>query len=157
MKLYSDEAIAYRDKLVVEARASGLKQAQIANMYGMHQSTVCRILKLYRSNGNQLPLPRSTTASKQPALGQEDDEALKSILKDGALAHGFDTDCWDRGRIKEVIEKKFKVTYHVSHISKVARRLGFTLQKPKRKDYRQDAARKEAWIAAGLPALKKSQ
>ncbi len=156
MKLYLDESIDYRDKLVVEASESGLGQCQIAILYNIHQSTVSRILKKYRANGSQLPLPHSSTTSKKPALNSSDELALQEILSIGALSKGYESDYWDRKRIKEVIKQEFDVDYHISHISKVLQRLNFTLQKPKRSDYRQDPVQQDKWINEGLPALKKS-
>lgn len=156
MKLNTDEAIAYRDILVVEAREAGQTQCQIAATYGIHQSTVSRILTLYEANGMQLPLPRGTTASAKRALSDADESALKQVLLGSALSEGFETEGWDRKRVRDIIHKHFGVEYHISHLSKILRRLGFTLQKPKPKDYRQDAARKRQWIEEALPALKKS-
>jgi transposase len=117
---------------------------------------VSRILKKYRANGSQLPLPHSSTASKKPALNSSDELALQEILSIGALSKGYESDYWDRKRIKEVIKQEFDVDYHISHISKVLQRLNFTLQKPKRSDYRQDPVQQDKWINEGLPALKKS-
>ena len=156
MKLNTDEALMYRDSLVVKARESGQTQTQIAAAYGIHQSTVSRILRMYEANGRQLPLPRRTTASAKRALSDADEELLKQILARGARSEGFDTEGWDRGRVRDVIRKHFGVEYHISHLSKVLRRLGYTLQRPKRKDYRQDATKKKQWLEQTLPALKKS-
>lgn len=156
MKLYSEESRDYRDKLVVEASESGKKQREIALMYGFHQSTISRILCSYREHGKRLPLPHGTTSSKKPLLSKADEEALKIILSQGACAAGFDTEHWDRRRVMLVIEKKFQVKYHITHISKVLARLHYTLQKPLRQDYRQNSADKEQWKKERLPELKKS-
>lgn len=156
MKLYTEESIDYRDKLVVEASKSGLGQSKIAALYGLHQSSVSRILKRYRANGSQLPLPHSSTASSKAGLTSEDDLLLKSIISCGALSKNYKSDYWDRKRIKEVIEQEFGISYHIGHISKILKRLGFTLQKPKRADYRQVAEQQDKWINEDLPSLKKS-
>ena len=156
MKLYLEESIDYRDKLVIEASEAGFRQSKIASMYSLHQSTVCRLMKRYRANGCQLPLPHSSTASAKPALSAADELSLKEILSAGALSQGYESDYWDRKRIKGLIRDKFGIDYHISHISKVLNRLNYTLQKPKRRDYRQDAAQQEKWINDSLPALKKS-
>jgi transposase len=156
MKLYLEESIDYRDKLVVEASLGGFVQSKIASMYSLHQSTVSRILKKYVANGSCLPLPHSSTASAKSALSAADDLALKAALFAGALSQGYESDYWDRKRVKELIRDKFGVEYHISHISKVLNRLNYTLQKPKRRDYRQDADQQEKWINESLPSLKKS-
>jgi transposase len=156
MKLYLEESIDYRDKLVVEASESGLGQSKIASLYSLHQSTVSRILKRYRSNGCQLPLPHSSTASAKPGLNPEDDLILKAVISSGALSQGYESDYWDRKRIKEVIVKKFGIAYHIGHISWILKRLNFTLQKPKRTDYRQVVEQQDKWINEDLPSLKKS-
>lgn len=156
MKLYLEESIDYRDKLVVEASEAGFGQSKIASMYGLHQSTVSRLLKRYRANGNQLPLPHSSTASAKPALSAWDELVLKEIISAGALSQGYESDYWDRKRIKDVIRQNFGIDYHISYISRILKRLNHTLQKPQRSDYRQDAAQQEKWIKESLPSLKKS-
>jgi transposase len=156
MKLYTEESRDYRDRLVVEAFESGKKQTEIGSMYGFHQSTISRILRSYREHDKKLPLPHGTTASKKSLLDQSDEAALKTLLSKGALVAGYDTDHWDRQRVLHLIEEHFQVSYHISHISKVLARLNYTLQKPLRRDYRQDEAQKETWKRENLQELKKS-
>lgn len=156
MKLFTDEANDYRDKMIVDAHICGTKQVKIAEMYGVNQSTVSRTLKKYRANGCQLPLPHATTASSRPALSTGDESLLKEVLSKSSIAEGYESDFWDRRRIKEVVEKRFGVRYDISHISRIAKRLGLTLQKPKRADYRGDDGQKAKWVEERLPALKKS-
>jgi transposase len=157
MKLYLQESRDYRDKLVVEGSRSGKGQAKIASMYGVHQSTISRIMALYRENGQQLPLPYGSSASKKPLLSEADEASLKACLSEGARAAGHDTECWDRRRVQLLIEEKFKVSYHISHISKLLARLKYTLQKPLRRDYRQDAEKKAQWKKEVLPEIKKKR
>ncbi len=156
MKLYLKEAIDYRDKLVVEASEAGFGQSKIASMYSLHQSTVSRLLKRYRANGSQLPLPHFSTASAKAGLSAADELSLKEIISAGAISQGYESDYWDRKRVKDVIRQKFGIDYHISYISRILKRLNHTLQKPKRIDYRQDATQQQKWIEESLPSLKKS-
>lgn len=78
------------------------------------------------------------------------------MLIKGALSYGFETDNWSRDHIMRLIKTEFAIDYHVSHISKVMQKIGFSLQKPKTKSYRKDEQAGIRWKEEQLPALKKS-
>ena len=71
--------------------------------------------------------------------------------------HGFETDNWSRERIAELIKKQFGQNYHVSHMSKLMQKIGFSLQKPKTKSYRKEEQAAIKWKEEELPSLKKSE
>ena len=157
MRLNTKESQGYRDKLEISSWEAGKKQADIASLYGYSQSTISRILSLYRKNNKQLP-PTRDIKNRGPKCRMDEtkDCDLNTILSKGALAEGYHTDSWDRRRVMQVIQKKFGITYSLTHVSVVLHRINYTLQKPIRKDYRQDPIRKEEWKTQELPDLKKS-
>jgi transposase len=58
--------------------------------------------------------------------------------------------------VAQLIKDRFGVEHHLSHLSRILRNLDFTLQKPKRRDDRQDAQAVAQWQHETLPKLKKS-
>jgi len=108
-------------------------------------------LKQARSGLPYTRKPRGKVA----LLTKEQFAQLADYLKQGAIAHGFETDNWTRERVCTLIDQKFRVRYHPAHASNILSKIGFTRQKPKRKDYRRDAAENEAWLKERLPAAQK--
>ena len=78
-------------------------------------------------------------------LTKEQFENLKTYLLEGALAHDYPTDNWSRERIVQLIKAKFGVSFQVSHASKLTRKIGLSLQKPKTRSYRKDEAVGQQW------------
>jgi transposase len=156
MKLRSDEAIEYRYELIIRLDSEGKSQGSIAQAAKCSQGWVSQVLKRSRSSGGQPLKVKGKALGAAPKLTQAQLEELKGLLVQGALAHGFETDNWGRGRVLELIRLKFGVVFHVSHMSKLLKRMGFSLQKPKTRSYRKDDAAVKDWKENRLPALKKS-
>jgi len=70
--------------------------------------------------------------------------------------HGFETDNWTRERMAQLVLRHFGVSYHPAHMSKIMKKIGFTVQKPKTKSYRKDEQSVRKWREEQLPELKKS-
>ena len=49
-----------------------------------------------------------------------------------AEAWGYANDLWTLARVVDVIERRFNVRYHVSHVHRLLGQLGFSAQKPAR-------------------------
>ncbi|MFC1530037.1 winged helix-turn-helix domain-containing protein [Gemmatimonadota bacterium] len=79
------------------------------------------------------------------------------MLLKGARIAGFPTDLWTCPRVVKVIQKQFGVSYHVDHVGRVLRSLGFSPQKPQRRAAERDEEVIQGWIREEwAPAKKKS-
>ncbi|MCH8316166.1 MAG: winged helix-turn-helix domain-containing protein [Planctomycetes bacterium] len=58
-------------------------------------------------------------------------------------------------RIAKLIERKFGVGYHVDHLPRLLRGLGFSCQKPTRRAKERDAEAIRRWVAVDRPRIKK--
>jgi transposase len=58
--------------------------------------------------------------------------------------------------IGDMIRKRFGVKYHNHHVPRLLHRLGFSVQRPRKKLAKADAEAQEYWLRTKLPALKKS-
>ena len=83
-------------------------------------------------------------------------DTLSSTLAKGAELYGLEGAFWDRKRVKYVIEQEFGVVYDVEHISDILKRINYTLQVPRKRDYRQSPEKVAIWENETLPAIKKS-
>jgi len=151
MRLKGEEASDFRRSRIVDLSKQGKTQQAIAEVLGCSQAWVSKVLKQAKSGLPYTRKPRGKVA----LLTKEQFAQLAEHLKQGAIAHGFETDNWTRERVCVLIDQKFRVRYHPAHASNILSKIGFTRQKPKRKDYRRDAAENEAWLKEKLPAAQK--
>ena len=157
MRLKGDEAAEYRFEMIIRLRATGKSQKAISVLTSCSQCWVSRVLKRRGSLGTAGMRVQGKAPGKPSKLSGESLEGLKNYLLEGALGHGFETDNWTRERIAQLIKSKFDTGYHVSHMSKLMRRIGFSLQKPAHRSYRKDESAAEEWKSETLGALKKSR
>lgn len=156
MRLKGNASTEYRFELIVRLSQEGRSQKSIAELLDCDQSWVSRVLKRHVEQG-QAGLKVRIPAQKRPSrLSKEQLGDLSEMLLQGALAHGFATDNWTRERMAELVLKHFEVSYHPAHMSKLMRKIGFTVQKPKTRSYRKDEQSVSDWREKQLPELKKS-
>ncbi len=155
MKATGKSTKAYRLHLVVKLREEGHTQHQISDLTGLSQGRVSQILKLYHQKGASALVIHSPPGRPAGLTTDQLDE-LKIILTAEAKASSFATDGWTLSRISKVIEDKFGLSYSLEHIRRILKNIGFTRQRPKAKDYRQDQEAIDKWKSQTLPKLKKS-
>lgn len=80
---------------------------------------------------------------------------LLGWLKQGAQTHGFYTDLWTTHRISVFIQRRFRVKYHRSHVSRLLGRLAWSCQKPELRPRQQDPAAVQQWLDQAVPRIKK--
>lgn len=73
----------------------------------------------------------------------------------GALANGFPTGRWTLRRVQELIQQKFKITYHPKYLNRLLWNLGFSPQKPLRQVIEQDKALVTALLQREWSRIKK--
>jgi transposase len=74
-----------------------------------------------------------------------------TTLRQGARAHGFDTDHWTLERITTVIQQRTGYRYHPGHTWKLLRRMGWRLQRPARRATERDEQAIARWVAEDWP------
>ena len=90
-----------------------------------------------------------------PRLSEEQKGQLQELLLAGAVAFGFASDGWTCPRVACVIRERFGVEYHVDHVWKLLRRLGFTCQRPEHRARERDERAVAAWRRRDWPRVKK--
>jgi len=155
MRLKGDSAVEYRFELIIKLHKEGKKQQQIADLAGCSQPWVSKVLHRYKAKGKGGLKIKGKARGKKALLSSVQLRRLKTLLLNGALHQGFATDNWTRARIANTIEQHFSVHYRAAHISKLMRRIGFSLQKPKRISFKKDQKQVIKWKEQTLPQLKK--
>jgi transposase len=86
---------------------------------------------------------------------KEKSQLDRALLK-GAKAAGFDTDLWTCPRVAQLIEERFGVAFHVDHIGRLLKSLGWSPQKPTRRAVERDEERIRRWVKVDWPRVKKT-
>jgi transposase len=126
------------------------------------------VLAAWRHETNRLP-PQRPRSARPPGGGLEalrsagptgdaprlSDQQLHRIdqaLRQGARAHGFDTDHWTLARVTTVIEQPMGVAYRPGHTWRLLRRrLRWRLQCPARRAIERDERAIARWVAEDWP------
>lgn len=145
----------YRRFLALQMHGQGLKQAQIAKALGVSEGAVSQWFKAVKEQGVEA-LKSHPAPGQTPLLSVEQKQQLAAMLEQNAEVFGFRGNFWSRGRVQKLIEEEFGVHYHVSHMSRLLKQLGFSRQKPQKRARQQDPEAVAEWQQVRWPALKKS-
>lgn len=149
------------DYEILRQRCVALKQVgwsptKIKQALGVSEGWVSVTLKKYRQGGAPA-LANKPIPGPSAALNDEQLSELLVALNQGAEAHGFAGQVWTRKRVGVVIDRLFGVSYEVSQVGRILKKVGWSKQKPQRKAIKQDAQAVEQWQNEQLPELKKKQ
>jgi transposase len=130
--------------------AAGHSQAEVARQLGVARQNVSRWHDRWRHGGLEA-LRSAGPTGPDPRLSPAQLTAIDQALRQGACAHGFDTDHWTLARITIVIEQATGVGYHPGHTWKLLRRMGWRLQRPARRAVERDEQAIARWVAGDWP------
>jgi transposase len=82
---------------------------------------------------------------------------LTSVVEEGPQAAGFQSGLWTGPMLRDWIQSRFNVTYHVQHIPRLLHDLGFSVQRPRKRLARADLQAQAAWLEERLPGIKKKR
>jgi len=134
----------------------GLSVREVAEQVGCAPASVSRWNAAFERYGPE-GLAAKPQSGGHARLARRQLDRLVRILLKGARAYGFSTELWTLRRVQHVIEQEFATSYHVGHIWRVLRELGFTAQKPARRAREQDEAAVQAFREREWPAIKKKR
>lgn len=132
----------------------GKTVAVIAKDLDTGRSSVYVWLDRYEAEGTE-GLKTFVPPGAAPRLDAEQEAELVAIIEAGPVAAGYHTGVWTGPMIGDLIEKHFGVRYHNHHIPRLLHRLGFSVQRPRKKLAKADAEAQEYWLRKKLPAIKK--
>ena len=143
----------FRKEVVNNLHKQGLSQIDISHAVNMTQGRVSQIIKqINEHKGKIIPADYKGAPTK---LSSKQEEELMSIIDQGAVESGFEGEIWTSKRLIVIIKRKWACSYHPHHIPKLLRRLGYSLQKPKKVDVRKDQSKVEQWRNKKIKEIKK--
>jgi transposase len=89
-----------------------------------------------------------------PTLSDQQLARVEQALLEGATANGLTGGLWTLDRIATVIERLTGARHHPAHVWALLRhRLGWSVQRPKRRAAERDQAAIDRWVAARWPRI----
>ena len=151
----SPSTLEKRRRRAIQLSRKGKQTIEIAHIVGATRRTIRRWKALYRQRGTK-GLEAVPAPGRPVRLSVEQRDELEQTLLQGAQAFGYERDLWTCPRVAEVIRRRFSVRYHVDHIGRLLRSLGWTPQRPQRKAMERDEKKIRNWIRGTWVRIKKN-
>lgn len=136
-------------------RKGEMTQAQIARELGVSRMAVSQWARQLATQGMR-GLSQRQALGQPSKLDKAQQKELKRIILRGAQAAGFPSERWTLKRIRQVIDERFGVQYHISSVARLMHRLGLTPQQPLARASERDEALIRAWLSRDWQRIKKS-
>ncbi|CAM4084295.1 winged helix-turn-helix domain-containing protein [Deinococcus frigens] len=125
---------------------------EIAEHFGVSVFTVTT----WRARLKKIGTLQATVAPGRPSrLTSSQLEQLRTLLREGAVQHGFPDETWTTRRVTDVIGRHFDIWYHRDHVRKILHQMGFTPQMPDGRAAERNELRIASWREHIAPELKK--
>ena len=134
----------------------GTSQAEVAHRLGTSRQNAHRWHRRWQQGG-RAALRAAGRAGRKPRLNCPHRRQVERALGQGALAHGFDSDLWTLQRVALVIERLTGVRHHPSHVWRILRAMGWTLQRPQRRASERDEEAIARWVKQDWPRIRQKR
>ena len=153
---HSPQELEVRRQIAGRMLSQGYSVAEVASAVGASEPSVRR-WRIAMRNGGLKALRATPQRGKQPQLDAAQHQELVEILLAGPRAAGFANELWTCPRVAQVIQRRFGVRYHPSHVWKLLRKLGWSCQKPEQRAREQDEEAVRRWRKCDWPRIKKER
>ena len=131
------------------------KQKDIADALGVTPGAVSQWMRRVKEGGIE-GLRRRKPPGASPRLTSQQKAQIPQLLEQGAESFGFRGDIWTCDRIAKVIHRTYGVSYHPSHVGRVLKECGWSVQKPIRRATQRDELAIQRWKEERWPEVKKN-
>jgi transposase len=136
-----------------ELFAAGVTQAEVARQLEVSAQAVSVWHARWQRGGPEALHSRGPSGPS-PRLSDAQLATVEQALLQGATAHGFIGELWTLERIAVVIERLTGVHYHPAWMWALLRhRLGWTVQRPRRRAAERDQAAIDRWVKERWPRI----
>lgn len=130
----------------------GASQGEVVRRLGTSRQNVSRWHARWQQGG-RAALRAAGRAGRRPKLSRVQRRQVERALLKGARAHGFDTDLWTLARIAVVIQRLTGVRHHPSHVWRLLRQLGWSVQRASERD----EATIGRWVKQDWPRIRQKR
>jgi transposase len=148
-----------RDRLEVrrlraaELFTAGVRQAEVARQLEVSAQAVSVWHRRWQAGGTD-GLRSKGPSGPAPRLTDQQLATVEQALLEGAAANGFVGELWTLERVGVVIERLSGVQHHPAHVWALLRhRLGWTVQRPRRRAAERDQAAIDRWVKEDWPRI----
>jgi transposase len=134
----------------------GASQAEVARRLDTSRQNAHRWHRAWQQGG-RVALRAAGRAGRRPKLDPRQRRKVERALLQGALVHGFDSDLWTCKRVAIVIERLTGVRHHPSHIWRILKAMGWTLQRPQRHAAERDEQAIARWVKTDWPRIRQKR
>src|SRR5918999_5797087 len=139
------ERLQARRLRAAELFAVGVGQAQVARQLGVSAQAVSVWHARWQRGGPEALHSRGPSGPA-PRLSDAQLATVEAALLEGATGHGFTGELWTLERIALVIQRLTGVHHHPAHVwALLHHRLGWTVQRPKRRAAERDQDAIDRW------------
>jgi transposase len=133
--------------------ATGVRHVEVARQLGVSAQAVSVWHRRFTTSGTD-GLRSKGPSGPAPRLPDQQLATVEQALLAGSGANGFVGELWTLERIAVVIERLTGVRHHPAHVWALLRhRLGWTVQRPKRRAAERDQAAIDQWVAERWPRI----
>lgn len=146
------KALEHRRLRAARMFEAGATQAEVMRKLSISRQSASRWHKLWKKAG-QDALRTTRRAGRPQRLSKDQLKDLEAELLKGAAFHGYPTDLWTLERVAELIEQKTAVAYNPTHVWRVLKDMGWSLQRPARKAKEKDNRAVRRWVKKCWPKI----
>jgi transposase len=150
----SGQQLERRRQRAIVLLQEGRAPVEVARLVGVDRRSVRRWNAAYRRHGAG-GLAARPVPGRPSKLSARQRARLEAMLLRGAAANGFESDLWTCPRVAQVVARRFGINYHVDHVGRLLRSLGWTPQRPTRRALERDEEGIQRWIKQEWPRIKK--
>ena len=129
----------------------GMSRAEAARRAGMERQALRDAVVRYNAEGVSGLSDRAHVRPSRLTEGQQ--AALRALILRGPDLERDGISSWTRADIAALIEARFGHRYHVSSLSKILRKLGFSRQKTRPSHPNADPKARAAWLKKGAAPM----
>ena len=150
----SPEELERRRQRALALLEEGLQPVEVAERIGVDRRSVRRWKSAARQGG-VAALAAKPASGRPSKLSARQRPRLEKLLLGGAQAAGFAHDLWTCPRIAQLISREFGIRYHVAHVGRLLRGMGWSPQRPTRQARERDEQKIQRWTKVDWPRIKK--
>jgi transposase len=134
----------------------GERVVELAQELDVTRGSVNRWLQWFDAEGADGLKPRKAPG-REPRLSDEQLSELATLIEAGPQSAGYLTGVWTGPMIGDLIHCRYGVKYHNHYVPRLLHKLGFSVQRPRKRLARADHERQEHWLRTTFPAIKKKR
>jgi len=152
-KLSHSQGEYIRIQSVKMVRLKNKSPEEVIKTFGLHRANIYKWLSKYDAAGFE-GLRSTKARGPVPKLDAKQEAQLAKLLLKNPLQLQFEFALWTIDMIKELISRKFEVSYSNVQVGRLMKKLGLSRQRPLERASQQDPQKVKKWLKKDYLAIK---